>query len=280
MLGRIASLLRIKEPIHEDEGLLLASGATVPTDATVGYQTGCVFQHTDGTTGTALYINEGTYASCDFNAIASLTAAQEASIAANIALLAATAGVATASKALILDASGHLASGALIASDGGMAAGTGVTTAAGGFSYHRVTKIGDLFKTEILFDITGLNDGDTAADVVGKDGDTVNCHLGQINAAINGTIIAGRMTCLEVPATGHVDLDLWTANEGDLAQDVAISTATGEVQLVQAASWADGDMIPLDAFPPDEDYLILVTGTQGSDKDYTGGQFLIELWGV
>jgi len=195
-------------------------------------------------------------------------------------LLSATAGVATASKALVLDANGQVASGPTILSDGAMAAGTGVSTGAGTLCYHRVTRVGDLYKTEIFLDITGLNDGDTAGDVVGKDGDTVNCHIGQINAAINGTIIAGRMTCLEVPAGGHKDLDLWTANEGTLAQDTAIADATGEVQLVQADTWADGDMIPLDAFPPDKDYLILVTGTQGTDADYTGGQFMIELWGV
>ena len=273
MQKRVCKLIKMKPPVAAGNGLLFASGDTVPTDEDTGYQTSCIFQHTDGGIGTAFYINEGDEDSCAFVAVAGLTVAQEA-------LLGATAGVATASKALILDASGEVTSGTLILGDGNMAAGTGVTTASGGYSYYRVTKVGDLFKTEILLDITGLNDGDTAADVVGKDGDTVNCHIGQINAAINGTIIAGRMTCLEVPATGHVDLDLWTANDGDLAQDVAISTATGEVQLVEADSWADGDMIPFDAFPPDEDYLILVTGSQGSDKDYTGGQFLIELWGV
>jgi hypothetical protein len=49
--------------------LLLASGATVPTDGEIGYQTGCIFQHTDGGDATALYVNEGTVASCNFNAI-------------------------------------------------------------------------------------------------------------------------------------------------------------------------------------------------------------------
>ena len=273
MLLRMAKLLRMRPPVVADEGLLFASGATVPTDAAAGYQTGCIFQHTDGGAGTAFYVNEGSVTSCNFDAVAALTAAQEA-------IISATAGVATASKALILDASGEVASGSLILSDGGMAAGTGVSTGTGTLCYHRVTKIGDMFKTEIFLDITGLNDGDTAADVVGKDGDTANCHIGQITAAVNGTIIGGRMTCLEVPAGGHADLDLWTANEGTLAQDTAISAATGEVQLVQAATWADGDMIPLDANPPADDYLILVTGTQGSDADYTGGQFMIELWGV
>ena len=50
-------------------GYLLAFGITVPTDATAGYAPGCIFIHTDGGDGSALYVNEGTYASCDFNLI-------------------------------------------------------------------------------------------------------------------------------------------------------------------------------------------------------------------
>lgn len=69
MLTRIASLLRIKPPSVTDAGYLLASGPTVPADGTAGYQTGCLFQHTDGGAGTALYVNEGTLDSCDFNAV-------------------------------------------------------------------------------------------------------------------------------------------------------------------------------------------------------------------
>ena len=51
------------------KGWLLAYGDTVPTDATGGYAIGCLFLHTDGGDGTALYVNEGTLASCDFNAV-------------------------------------------------------------------------------------------------------------------------------------------------------------------------------------------------------------------
>ena len=50
-------------------GILLAAGDTVPGNGEEGYATGCLFQHTDGGDGTALYVNEGTKASCDFNAI-------------------------------------------------------------------------------------------------------------------------------------------------------------------------------------------------------------------
>lgn len=51
------------------EGKAVDYGTTVPTDGAAGYLTGCIFIHTDGGAGTAVYINEGTTASCDFNAI-------------------------------------------------------------------------------------------------------------------------------------------------------------------------------------------------------------------
>jgi hypothetical protein len=69
MIDRIAKLLRIQPPAVEPEGLLLASGTSVPADGTAGYQTGCLYQKTDGGDGTALYVNEGTASSCNFNAV-------------------------------------------------------------------------------------------------------------------------------------------------------------------------------------------------------------------
>jgi hypothetical protein len=66
MIQRICNLLKIQQP-ELNRGLLEASGATVPTDATDGYQVGCIFKHTDGGAETALYVNEGSVTSCDFN---------------------------------------------------------------------------------------------------------------------------------------------------------------------------------------------------------------------
>ena len=102
MIARVSKLLRMAQTTNEDGGLLFASGATVPADTTAGYRTGCIFQHTDGGSGTAFYINEGSVTSSAFAAVAGLTAAQEA-------LLSATAGTAAASKAVILDASKNIA---------------------------------------------------------------------------------------------------------------------------------------------------------------------------
>jgi hypothetical protein len=50
-------------------GILDAWGITVPTDGEAGFAIGCTYKHIDGGDGTALYVNEGTLASCDFNAI-------------------------------------------------------------------------------------------------------------------------------------------------------------------------------------------------------------------
>ena len=69
MLDRIAHLLRIQKPQIETRGLLLGSGTVVPTDGTDGWQVGALFQHTDGSGGTALYVNEGSVTSCEFNAV-------------------------------------------------------------------------------------------------------------------------------------------------------------------------------------------------------------------
>lgn len=50
-------------------GILIAAGLTLPTDGDVGYSVGCIFIHTDGGDGTALYVNEGSNTSADFNLI-------------------------------------------------------------------------------------------------------------------------------------------------------------------------------------------------------------------
>ncbi len=161
-----------------------------------------------------------------------------------------------------------------------MVAGTGISTGTLTICEHSVTKIGGIFKTEILLDVTDLNDGDAADDVIGVDGDTANCHIGEITAAVNGTIIMGQMTCLELPATADVDIDLWgTVAEGTLAQDVDIATGTGEVICLNSGDWTLNLRQDLTGMPG-PGFLYLISGSMGTDADYTAGRFLIELWGV
>lgn len=164
--------------------------------------------------------------------------------------------------------------------DTSMVEGSGITGLVGGHCEHRVTKVGGLFTTEIFIDLTGLNSGDTSGDVIGKDAAAANCHIGRIVAAVNGTILAGTMVCHELPVTGDIDIDLWYADESSLAQDTAISAATGEVKIVNSGDWAAGDIKNLTAWPAANKYLYLVTGADVADADYTAGRFLITLYGV
>ena len=161
-----------------------------------------------------------------------------------------------------------------------MVAGTGISSGSGTVCEHSVYKSGGLIKTEILVDVTGLNDGGANGDIIGKDGGTLNCHIGQITAAVNGTIIAGRIHCLEVPAGGNVDIDLWgSVDEATGAQDAAISSLTGEEQITNHGDWAANEIDEFNNMPDADGYLYLANGTK-TDDDYTGGIFLIEMWGT
>ena len=52
-----------------DIGILFDWGITVPSDATVGYAPGCIFQDVDGSADANFYINQGTKASSNFDPI-------------------------------------------------------------------------------------------------------------------------------------------------------------------------------------------------------------------
>jgi hypothetical protein len=103
MIQRVSSLLRKSVPDVHAEGLLAASGKTVPADGSAGFQTGCVFQHVDGGANDALYVNEGTFASSAFKLVGTLTAGAQG-------MLDVTAGTVTASKAVVVDANKDVSS--------------------------------------------------------------------------------------------------------------------------------------------------------------------------
>jgi hypothetical protein len=158
-----------------------------------------------------------------------------------------------------------------------MTEGSGITGATGLTCEHSVEKVGGLYKTTIVIDLTGLNSGGTDGDIIGKNGGTANCHIGQITAAKNGTIFAGRMTCLEVPTGGSPDIDLYSATESTGAEDAAISGLEETALLTAGGNWTLMQFKPLTAFPAADKYLYLV-GNSG-DATYTAGIYEITLWG-
>lgn len=162
---------------------------------------------------------------------------------------------------------------------GDMTEGAGISGGTGTICEHRITKFGSIIKTEILVDLTGLNSGDTDGDIIGK-ADTAASHIGQITAAVNGTIFAGRMSCLETPAGGEPDIDLYCATEATGAEEAAISGLEETALLAAAADWTSA-MAPkgLTENPAADKYLYLVASGGATNNIYTAGIMLIELWG-
>lgn len=165
----------------------------------------------------------------------------------------------------------------LAAANANMTPGAGITGGANTVYASSIERLGSLIKTTILIDLTDLNGGGTAGDVIGTDG-TGAAYLGQITAALNGTILGGTVECLETPAGSNVDVDLWAADENTGVEDTAISALTNEVQLINHGNWAVGERAAITAMPGANQYLYLTSGAATAGT-FTAGKFRIELLG-
>jgi len=158
--------------------------------------------------------------------------------------------------------------------------GTGISTGTNTVYKANVTVAGDLIKTEIFIDLTGLNSS-AAGDIIGKNS-TANCHIGQITSALCGSIFAGTFQSLETPAGGEPDIDLFAATEATGTEDAAVSGLAETKLLDLGADLASGNLgtpFVLSAFPAADQYLYLVASGGGTDDTYTAGKLLITLYG-
>ena len=133
----------------------------------------------------------------------------------------------------------------------------------------------NIVKTTIMIDLTGLKDGGTAGDIIGKDGSGV-AFIGKVTAANQGSVFGVTMTCLETPAGGSTDIDLFSATEGTGVNDTAIGDLT-ETQIINAGAASAGTMVAGGDIAADQ-FLYLVSQGTG-DATYTAGRFLIEITG-
>lgn len=139
---------------------------------------------------------------------------------------------------------------------------------------------GDLKITRIMVDLTGLVGSTTDLDIIGNTGGAANAHFGQITAALNGTIVGGRVTCLELPAGGADDIDFYSATVATGAQDGLITSLSETVLITAGGAWASGTVKGMTTVPPANDYLYICNGEAGVPATFTAGKFLIELFGV
>ena len=155
-------------------------------------------------------------------------------------------------------------------------AGTGITTGTGTVYAASVIKTGGIFHTSILIDLTGLASSGSG-DIIGKAA-TANSHIGQITAAVNGTVLGGKLTCLEAPAGGDPDINLWYADEATGAEDAAITSLSNQVQMCDSGDLALNSVISIPTPPAADKYIYMVTGA-ATNADYTAGKLLIEFFG-
>tara|TARA_R100001440_G_scaffold25596_2_gene41670 strand:- start:1396 stop:2019 length:624 start_codon:yes stop_codon:yes gene_type:complete len=155
-------------------------------------------------------------------------------------------------------------------------AGTGITTGSGTIYRSSVQRVGGIITTRILIDLTGLR-STGSGDIIGVNGTSLVCHIGQITAAQNGTILTGSMECFEAPAGGDPDINVHSATEGTGVEDGAIADLT-ETLLVNAGDATLGSKVYFTAVPAADEFLYLTTGA-ATDADYTAGKLFIELMG-
>ena len=162
----------------------------------------------------------------------------------------------------------------------GFAMGTPAATGAGiegtaAVYETSVARNNGIVTTSIMIDLTGLNSGGTAGDIIGKNGSGV-AYIGRVTAADSGTVFGVRMTCYETPAGGDTDIDLYSATEGTGVEDVAISTLA-ETQIINSGALAVGSAVYGGDIVANQ-YLYLV-GQGTSNATYTAGRLLIEIFG-
>lgn len=191
-----------------------------------------------------------------------------------------TNGTGAAGKAVVLDSNGDCTIPGELSLDGNKMsteAGAGITGGTGTVYKSGVIKTGGIIRTSILIDLTGLGSSTTDLDIIGQGASVA--HLGQITAARNGTILSGRITCLEAPVTGVTDIDLYSATEGTGIFDGGVAALTETALLTSGAAWTLGRVVCFGAVPAANEYLYLTGGAAGTANTYTAGKFLIELEG-
>ena len=157
-----------------------------------------------------------------------------------------------------------------------LTAGTGITGGTGTVYRAAVEKLGNVLHTKILIDLTGLASSGNG-DIIGKAA-TANSHIGQITAAVNGTVLSGKITCMEAPAGGDPDINLWYADEATGTEDAAITGLSNQVQMCDSGDLALNSMISIPTPPAADKYMYMVTGA-ATDANYTAGKILIEFFG-
>jgi hypothetical protein len=155
-------------------------------------------------------------------------------------------------------------------------AGAGITAGTGTVYKTSVKTENGIVTTTIMMDLTGLQSGGTAGDIIGVNGSANPAWIARITAADSGTIFGVKMTCYETPAGGDTDIDLYSATEATGVEDGAIGSLT-ETQIINSGALTAGSVVYGGDIAANQ-YLYLV-GQGTANAAYTAGRLLIEIYG-
>ena len=228
------------------------------------------FEHKDGTAGSVTTVDLTVDAGSEGEALKTLMEAVASSVDVEH-IWDKTSKTSSSFTAISIDSSGDNANG--------LTPGSGITA---GAAYYNswVEKNGNVIKTSILIDLTGLASSDAANDIIGDDGGVANSHIGQYTTAKMGTLFAVVMEAKELPAGGDPDINLVFADEATLAENAALSSGTNTGTLINSGDLVAGTPVYAHAgFPAANQYFYLSNGS-ATDAAYTGGSLLIEFYGT
>ena len=175
------------------------------------------------------------------------------------------------------------ATGTSLSLTGALAGGTSLTIGTGAdgalTSDSGVWTNGSIIITRLMVDLTNLVGSTTDLDIIGESAATT-CNFGQITAAVNGTIVGGKVTCLEVPAGGVTDIDFYSANEATGTENALITGLVETALVTSGAVWTSGRTLGMTTVPPANDYIYIVNGAGAVPGTFSAGKFLIELYGT
>ena len=162
------------------------------------------------------------------------------------------------------------------------APGAGFDTA-GGIKYVPYGKRGSsgMFVEEIYVDLktAAVSSSTTDLDIIGEAAGSA-AYIAQITAALNGTVVAITMTCLEVPTVGIADIDLYDATENTGVFDGGVAALTETALITAGGAWTLGLTKVATALPTANHYLYLTGGAAGTPGAYGAGKFLIKIYGI
>ena len=133
----------------------------------------------------------------------------------------------------------------------------------------------NIVKTTIMIDLTGLNCGGTAGDIIGADGAGV-AYIGKVTTADQGTVFGVTMESFETPTTGDPDINLHSATEGTGVEDTPISDLT-ETLIINGGDQTVGTRTAGGTIAADQ-FLYLTCGTATAGT-YDAGRLVITILG-